>query len=79
MKDEQARDRELLLEQVCSAWRPRDRDGRITGHPAWHDLSEQDRLEAFRMTEELRRMEAALDRKGLSGTARAVMERISNA
>lgn len=33
-----------LLEQVTSAWRPRDPDGSIRGHPAWFDLDEAGRI-----------------------------------
>jgi len=68
--------RDLLIEQVTSAWRPRDRDGRIEGHPAWHDLSENGRVAAYEATAILRRIEAALDPQGLSSTGRTVMSRI---
>jgi hypothetical protein len=67
---------DLLIEQVTSAWRPRNRDGRIEGHPAWHDLSEHDRAQAYEATTILRRLEAALDPDGLSSTARRVLTRI---
>lgn len=67
---------DLLIEQVTSAWRPRNRDGRIEGHPAWHDLSEDERVAAYRATAVMRRIEAALDRRGLSSTGRAVISRI---
>ena len=68
--------RERLIEQVVSAWRPRDRDGGPMAHPAWHDLDEAGRLEAFHRTRHARAMEAALDSDGLSSTARAVLARI---
>ena len=70
--------RDLLIEQVTSAWRPRDRDGRTEGHPAWHDLSDDGRIAAYQATAILRRMEAALDPGGLSSTAKAVLARIAN-
>lgn len=68
--------RQLLIEQVCSAWRPRDRNGAIEGHPAWADISEADRAEVFKITIVLRQLEAAMDARGLSTTAAAVLERI---
>lgn len=70
------RDDELLIEEVVSAWRPRDRDGGVRAHPAWHDLPEDLREHAAREARRQRRMEAALDPEGLSSTARAVMARI---
>lgn len=71
-----ATDDELLLERVTSAWRPRGHDGGVRSHPAWHDLDETGRREAFEITARLRRMEAAMDPEGLSTTARAVLARI---
>ncbi|MCX4240454.1 hypothetical protein [Paraliomyxa miuraensis] len=70
------RDEALLIEQVVSAWRPRDADGGVRAHPAWHDLPDTLREEAARQTRRQRRMEAALDPDGLSGTAKAVLARI---
>lgn len=70
------RETELLLEQVTSAFRQTGVDGAIRSHPAWHDLSEGARVEAYEATRTLRVMEAALDPQGLSTTAKAVLERI---
>lgn len=70
------REREALIEAAASAWRPRDRDGRVGSHPAWHDLDEAGRQEAFAAARQQRRLEAAADPHGLSGTARAVLARI---
>lgn len=70
------KDDELLIEQVVSAWRPRDRDGGLQAHPAWHDLPEDLREEAARAARRQRRIEAALDPEGLSTTAKAVLARI---
>jgi hypothetical protein len=70
------RDEELLLEQVTSAHRERQVDGSVRSHPAWHDLDEAGRQEAFEATVELRKMEAALDGDGFSGTVRALLSRI---
>jgi hypothetical protein len=69
-------DRENLVEQVTSAWRPRDRDGALTALPAWHDLDEGGRVEAFDATVAQRALEAAADPDGLSTTARAVLARL---
>jgi len=69
-------DRDALIEAVAGAWRPRDRDGRIEAHPAWHDLDPAGREEAFAAAELERRLEAALDPRGLSASARAVLARI---
>jgi len=60
------RDREDLIEAVTSAWRPRDPQGRIEDHPAWHDLDEAGRREAFEATLAARALEAALDPDGLT-------------
>lgn len=65
-------DRERLLEEVTTAWRA----GGDTGpryHPAWHDLDEEGRREAFERTALLRQLESALDPDGLSSTGRRVM------
>jgi hypothetical protein len=73
------KDRETLVEQVAGAFRSRDPHGRILAHPAWHDLDDAGREEAFEVAAKLREMEAALDPEGLSTTARAVLERIRKA
>ena len=71
------REREVLIEQAVTAWRPRDaRGGRVRAHPAWLDLDEVGRVEAFEEAGRARRMEAALDAEGLSSTAKAVLARI---
>lgn len=71
-------ERRYLIEQVTSAWRPCDRDGRVMGHPAWYDIAEPDRLSAYTATVALRRIEAALDPRGLSATGRRVLERVAS-
>jgi hypothetical protein len=65
-----------LLEEALGAWRPRDREGAVRGHPAWHDLDAAGRRRAYAETATLRAMEAALDPDGLSSTGRAVLARI---
>ena len=67
---------ELLIEQVTSAHRARDLDGRVKSHPAWHDLGEAGRREAFEATALSRQVEAALDPQGRSTTVKAVLSRI---
>lgn len=73
------KDRETLVEQAASAFRGRDPHGRVLAHPAWHDLDEAGRVEAFEVAARLRRMEAALDPEGQSATVRAVLARIGGA
>lgn len=67
-----------LLEQVVSAWRERVR-GEIRGLPAFYDLDEAGRVEAFEQTLRARDLEAAADPEGLSPTARSVLARIRGA
>ena len=72
-------DRDALVEQALSAWRPSGRDGGVRGHPAWHDLDPAGRQEVYQQTLRLRQLEAALDPQGLSTTAQAVLARIKRA
>lgn len=72
-------ERERLIEAAAGAFRGRDPYGAIQAHPAWHDLDEAGRAEAFERARRLRAMEAALDPEGLSTTARAVLARIRGA
>lgn len=69
-------DREELVEALAGAYRERSVLGEIRPHPAFFDLDEAGRAEAFELGRELRRLEAALDREGLSATARAVLSRL---
>lgn len=66
---------EALVEQVAGAYRPRARE-ELRYHPAWHDLGEAERVRAFEIARDLRKIEAALDADGMSTTARAVLARI---
>jgi hypothetical protein len=70
------RDPGPLPEAVTTAWRPRDPGGSLRAHPAWHDLDEAGRDEAYAATRTQRALEAALDPQGLTTTARAVLARI---
>ena len=70
-------ERERLIEQTASAWRPRDRDRAVRAHPAWHDLDPAGRAEAAAVATATRALESALDPAGLSSTGRAVLSRIT--
>ena len=70
------REQEALIEAAAGAWRPRRTDGGVGALPAWADLDEGGRIEAFELARASRRMEAALDERGVSTTVRAVMARI---
>lgn len=69
-------DRDLLIEAAATAFRPRDPSGHIQSAPAWHDLDDAGRTEAFAHATRLRRLEAAYHPDGLSNTARLLLERI---
>ena len=72
-------ERETLIEALAGAYRARSPLGDIRPHPAFFDLDEAGREEAFDVARRLRRMESALDPDGLSTTARAVLARIRTA
>ncbi|MFO0660042.1 MAG: hypothetical protein U0165_09465 [Polyangiaceae bacterium] len=69
-------DREALIEAAAGAYRARDPYGSIRSHPAWHDLDEEGRREAFERARKQRALEAALDSEGLSTTAKAILSRL---
>lgn len=69
-------DREDLIEQVAGAFRGRDPHGGVLAHPAFFDLDDAGREEAFDLAARLRALEAAMDPEGLSTTSRAVLARI---
>jgi hypothetical protein len=68
-------ERERLIEEAASAWRPRGGPG-LRSHPAWADLDAAGRREVYELARVARRLEAALDAEGLSTTGHAVMARI---
>jgi len=70
------REREALIEATTTAHRAARADGPLATHPAWHDLDEAAREEAFAATLAQRTLEAALDPRGLTTTAAAVLARI---
>jgi hypothetical protein len=71
-----AKERAALVAAASSAFRARSADGEVLTSPAWLDLDEAGRVEAFDATSTQRSLEAALDPAGLSTTARAVLARI---
>jgi hypothetical protein len=70
------RDLETLIAEATTAWRPKTPSGRTRPHPAWADLDAAGRLEVYEATRILRRLEAGLDPRGLSTTARRVLARL---
>lgn len=70
------RERQALVREATTAWRARDLEGRVLPHPAWADLEPAARLAVYEETAALRAIEAALDVRGLSTTARAVLARL---
>jgi hypothetical protein len=68
-------DRKALIEEAASAWRSTTEEG-AQAHPAWEQLDEAGRIEAFEIAQALRKMEAALDPDSLSTTGRIVLERV---
>ncbi len=68
--------RDVLIEEVASAWRPKGPDGEVRSAPAFHDLDEAGRREAYDAAIRQRQIEAALDPAGLSATARTVLSAI---
>jgi len=69
-------EREALIAALSTAHRSRDGRGKIAPHPAFHDLDEAGRLEAFDVALATRALEAATDEDSLSTTARVVLAKI---
>jgi len=70
------RERELLIEEATTAWRPRTPDGTILEHPAWADLDSDSRESVFDETVVARRLERGMDDDGYSSTVQAVLNRL---
>ena len=66
-------EREALIEQVVSAARAEDRRGGVRPSPAFFDLDDAGRTEAFDLAMQQRRIEAALDAQGHNATVKAVL------
>lgn len=72
-------EREALIEAVTTAHRMIDPFTRmVRGHEAFHDLDEEGRRIAYERTLATRVIERALDPRGLSTTAHAVLARLRN-
>ena len=71
------RERDRLIEEAVTAWRPRTPDGSVLPHPAWADLADAERVRVFDETLRARSLERLLDPEGVSTTARAVLARIA--
>ncbi|RMF41960.1 MAG: hypothetical protein D6751_12980 [Deltaproteobacteria bacterium] len=67
---------DLLVERVISLWCERSPSGEINSALAWYDLAGNDRERAFRESVVARLIEVALDPRGLSTTASAVIAEI---
>ncbi|HEY6724315.1 MAG TPA: hypothetical protein VI197_09790 [Polyangiaceae bacterium] len=70
-------EREVLIERVIAAHRERDALDGLKPEPAFHDLDEAARREAYVLAVKTRLLEAALDEAGLSSTGRAVLARLT--
>jgi hypothetical protein len=69
-------EKEALVCELASAYRETRPRGETVWSPAFFDLDEEGRREAFEEALVHRRLEAALSPEGLSGTASAVLARI---
>jgi hypothetical protein len=67
---------DTLIEAALTPHRERDRDGRLIPPPAWWDLAPDQLDVLYERQAEARLLESAIDPRGLSGTARAVMARL---
>jgi hypothetical protein len=66
-------EREALIEQVVSAARAGDPRGGVRPSPAFYDLDDAGRFEAFELSLKQRRIEAAIDSEGHNATVKAVL------
>ncbi len=69
-------EKDALVCELASAYRETRPRGETAWSPAFFDLDEEGRREAFEEALVHRRLEAALSPAGLSGTATAVLARI---
>ena len=70
-------EREELLESVASAYREPDPRGGVRPSPAFYDLDDAGRAEAFERAVAQREIEAAIDVAGQNATVKAVLARIA--
>ena len=68
--------KDLLIEEVVSAFRERNTWGRVLPSPAWRDLAPADREALFERQLDSRIIERALDRNGRTSTVRAILGRL---
>ena len=76
MNGERGEPMDALIEAAASPFRESDATGRVLPAAAWFDLAPTEREWLFDLQAESRLLERALDPAGLSGTGRAVVERI---
>lgn len=69
-------ERERLLESVVSAHRDPDPRGGVRPSPAFYDLDDMGRVEAFERAALQRTIESALDPEGQNATIKAVLATI---
>ncbi len=70
-------EREELVESVVSAYREPNPRGGVRPSPAFYDLDDAGRAEAFERTIAQRAIEAAIDPEGQSATVKAVLAKIA--
>lgn len=66
---------EILIERAVSAHRELSATGRVLSSPAWWDLTPEQRASLFDEQMVSRFIEAAIDSRGLTMTAKAVLNR----
>jgi hypothetical protein len=69
-------DPRTLIEAAVTAFRERDREGRIVPPPAWWDLAPEALDTLYAEQAIARDLERAMDPAGESGTVKAVMARL---
>jgi hypothetical protein len=71
-------EREQLIESVVSAHREPDPRGGVRPSPAFYDLDDAARAEAFELAAMQRAIESALDAQGQNATIKAVLATIAD-
>ena len=70
--------KEILIEQVVSAYRERTTYGRILPSPAWWDLPPESRDDLFLQQLQSRIVERVFSSDGISTTVRSVLNRLKS-
>lgn len=73
------RERNALIEASVTAYRERDLEGRLKPPAEWWDLAPEALDELFQRQLVTRELERAMDPRGRSATAKAVLARIGGA